>query len=234
MKKGVIAIITLSIQYFASSQGIVIFNSGEISLQPGLPDSTISASVVFNTGEQVFPLTTITVDGSIFFPGTGGGVGSSYSTGSGSAALAPPGTASDVRSRSFSGSDYFSSSGQMADTGFALQLGNGVNPLTDSSGRIEVVPDPKPLVIQGGKVKADGSFELSVKGPPHVSFYVEVSTDGKTFAGLTQKALSGSLAVFNTCDENGQCTAIDHEAGQSSFRFYRLQVFNTPTAATGN
>jgi hypothetical protein len=233
MKKGVLAVFVFWVHYLALAQGEVTFISRVISLEPGLVESSLTAEPVLTIGDSIFANVIINADGAIFFGGTSGS-GSSYFTGSGSAALTPSSTASDVRSRSFSGSDYFSSSGQMADTGFALHLGNGVNPLTDSSGRIEVVPDPKPLVIQGGKVKADGSFELSVKGPPHVSFYVEVSTDGKTFTGLTQKALSGSLVVFNTCDENGQCMAIDREAGQSSFRFYRLQLFDTPTAATGN
>lgn len=172
----------------------------------------------------------------VFFKGSGG---SSYSTGGGSAALTPPGTASDVRSRSFSGSDYFSSSGEMADPALALHLGNGVNPLTESSRRTDGVTEPtrtagneKSLVIQGGKVKPDGSFELSVKGPARVSFHVEVSTDGKTFSGLTQKGLSGSSVVSYSCDEKGQTTAIDLEAGQSPFRFYRLQVSDPPIAAT--
>ncbi len=221
MKKGVVGFLIVTLPYVVFSQGVISFNN--------LFDSPDLGQGGLVEGDLVDPFTTFTPGSIVFFPGTGGS-GSSYATGSGSGLMTPPGTASDVRSRSFSGSDYFTSSGQVGDTSFQLQLGNGVNPLIDSSGKIEVVPEPKPLVIQGGKVKADGSFELSVKGPPQVAFYVEVSTDGKTFSGLTQKELSGSLDSY-TCNEKGQCTAIDREAGQSPFRFYRLQVLDTPTAA---
>ena len=92
----------------------------------------------------------------------------------------------------------------------------------------------EPLVIQRGSFKADGSFELSVKGPAHSTFYVEVSTDGKTYSGLTQAASSGIMVVFYTCDDKGECTAIDREAGQSPFRLYRLQVFVMTTGVIGN
>ena len=232
MKKGVLGLIACSIQFVALSHGIITFNSSGVSLQPGLPDSTFSFGFTFNTTDPLSPVVTITApDGSIFFPGSGGG-GSSYFTGSGSGTLSPPNTPSDVRSRSFSGSDYFSSAGQMEDAGFALQLGNGVNPQIDSSGRMEIAPDQKvaggdePLVIQKGMVKAEGGFELSVKGPPQRSFKVQISTDGKTFSDLTQNASSGVLTVFHTCDEKGQCKVVDQEAKQSSFRFYRLQVLD--------
>ena len=92
----------------------------------------------------------------------------------------------------------------------------------------------EPLLIQRGSFKADGSFELSVKGPAHSTFYVEVSTDGKTYSGLTQAASSGIMLVFYTCDDMGKCAAIDREAGQSPFRLYRLQVFVMPTETIGN
>src|SRR5262245_44560652 len=191
MKKGVLGILAWSIQYVALSQGGITFNSGEIfalhpgeiSLQPGLGDSAISLGFTFDLTDPIAPVVTIRgPDGSVFFPGSGGS-GSSYFTGSGSATLSPPNTPLDVRSRSFTGSEYFNSGDQMEDSAFALHLGNGVNPLLDTSGRMEIGAGPKPgggdepLVIQKGIVKADGGFELSVKGPPQLPFKVQVSTD---------------------------------------------------------
>ena len=93
----------------------------------------------------------------------------------------------------------------------------------------ELAHADEPLIIERGQFKADGLFELSVKGPPQTTFFVEFSTDGKTFTGLEQAAESGFFIVFYTCDEKGECTAYDQEAGQSLFRFYRLQVFVMPT-----
>jgi hypothetical protein len=235
MKKRVLAILVCSIQYVALSQADITFNNREVILEPPFPDSAISFG--FEVTDPDFPLIIDDLEnGTIFFPGSGGGRGGSgYFTGSGSATVSPSNNPSDVRSRSFTGSGYFNSSEQMEDTAFALHLGNGVNPLIDSSGKMQIAPESKPgddnepLVIQKGVVKDDGAFELSVKGSPHLSFNVQVSVDGKKFTDLAQAGI-----VFHTCDEKGQCTVIDEQANQSPFRFYRLQVSDQAIITTGN
>jgi hypothetical protein len=235
MKKGALGILGCLIQYVVLSQGDIPFNSREVILDPTLPDSGISFR--FEGTDPDFPTFFVDdLDGVIFFPGSGNaGGGSSYSTGSGSATLSPPNSPSDVRSRGFSGSGYFNSGDQMEDGAFALQLGNGVNPLIDGSGKMQIAPELKsddgdePLLIQRGVIKDDGAFELSVKGSPHLSFNVQVSLDGKKFTDLAQAGI-----VFHTCDDKGQCTVIDQQANQSAFRFYRLQVFDQPITAAEN
>jgi hypothetical protein len=133
MKSGLFISFLLTIHATVFAQQSVPFvNLGEMSpiIQPG----------VINDGTLRFT------------PIVFGGSGSvSYFTGSGS--FLPPvtinGSAAEVRQRSFSGSDYFMSSGSMADTAFALRLGNGVSPFAAGNAQVSAVPEPSTFAIAG-------------------------------------------------------------------------------------
>src|SRR5688572_31229607 len=101
MKKGVVGLFIAALPCMAFSQGIITFNNRVNLGEPNLPPGGITF-----VGEPVVSISTFQPGTVVFFPGTGGS-GSSYSTGSGSGLGTPPSTPSDVRSRSFSGSDYF-------------------------------------------------------------------------------------------------------------------------------
>ena len=147
MKKGFLFATVLIFHYTLFSQGTLIINS---------PDGAIFTSLdtpVFNSpGATIFDAQATPIFNSpgtfiIFNPGSGGS-GSSYATGTG---LTPPsgvtGTATDIRARTFSGSDYFTSGDQNLDTSFALRLGNGVDLRGANSAGIQIVPEPSAIAL---------------------------------------------------------------------------------------
>src|SRR5687768_8797376 len=85
---------------------------------------------------------------SLFEFGTTPDPGVQYNTGFGSAARAPMSTsASSVRTHSFEGSGYFTSSADSVDRAFALRLGNGVNPRITAGIQIQAVPEPSTVIL---------------------------------------------------------------------------------------
>ena len=91
----------------------------------------------------------------------------------------------------------------------------------------------EPLVIQRGSFKEDGSFELSVKGPAHTTFYVEFSTDGKTYSGLTQAASSGVMVVFYTCNDKGSASQLTARQANLGFAFIVSRFLSCQPESSG-
>ncbi len=74
-----------------------------------------------------------------------------YVTGGSLAPISPNGSAAALRTRGFSGSSYFTSSGSMVDNSFTLLLGNGVNPVK-AAGFSGVTVAPEPSILDLGEV----------------------------------------------------------------------------------